>query len=132
MKNDLPGNSSIAKRTALVEFERQVERGNLFTHTALSENAQRISEIKSFLYGLINILINHSIVTQDEIGEAAVSIMKIKREAAEYMQTDQPYAADISVQTISAYGMITRRWSLIWSGYRRTFLETSIRNYYIL
>jgi hypothetical protein len=33
-------------RTALDSVERQVERGSLFTHTALSETAERVTEVE--------------------------------------------------------------------------------------
>ena len=33
------------------ELERQVERGGLFTHTALSECAERLTEVETMLYG---------------------------------------------------------------------------------
>lgn len=56
---------------ALAELERQVERGNLFTHTALSENAERIGEVEAFLYGLVDVLVGQGVATADEVGAAA-------------------------------------------------------------
>ena len=55
----------------LGRLERQVERGSLFTHTALSNNAERIHEFVSFLYGLIDVLVARGLTTPDDIYEAA-------------------------------------------------------------
>jgi Fe-S-cluster containining protein len=51
----------------LHQIERQLERGSLFTHTALSNNAERIIEAEAFLYALADMLIQKGIVTQQEI-----------------------------------------------------------------
>jgi Fe-S-cluster containining protein len=49
------------------QLERQIERGSLFTHTALSNNAGRINETEAFLYGLMDTLIQKGVVTQEEV-----------------------------------------------------------------
>ena len=53
---------------------RQVERGSLFTHTALGRGFVRLRELESFVYGLIDALIARGVVTQDEIADAVASV----------------------------------------------------------
>jgi Fe-S-cluster containining protein len=48
-------------------LERQVERGSLFTHTALSKQSARINEIESFLYAVIDILAQKGITPPEEL-----------------------------------------------------------------
>ena len=49
------------------ELEKQVEKGNRFAHTVLTEQIMRINENESFLYGLIDYLIQKGIVQPDEL-----------------------------------------------------------------
>lgn len=56
---------------ALAQLERQLERGGLFTHTIASRNADEIHEAESFLYGVIDLLIEKGIVTRDEVRHSA-------------------------------------------------------------
>lgn len=62
--NGVEGGAGLVQLTRL---ERQVERGSLFTHTALSDNAERIHEAESFLYGLIDLLIEKGLLTPEEV-----------------------------------------------------------------
>jgi Fe-S-cluster containining protein len=55
---------------------RQVERGSLFTHTALGRGFVRLRELESFVYGLIDALIARNVVTQDEIADAVASVRR--------------------------------------------------------
>ncbi len=55
-----------SKRNAL---ETQVERGSLFTHTALSKQATRLNEIESFLYAIIDVLTEKGITPPDDFQE---------------------------------------------------------------
>lgn len=48
------------------ELERQVERGSLFTHTALSGLAQRTFETESIVLGLVDVLLGKGVI--DEVG----------------------------------------------------------------
>ena len=59
---------------ALDQLERQVERGNLFAHTALSNNAERINEAEAILYGLTDLMIEKGAVTSDEVLRAAAKV----------------------------------------------------------
>jgi Fe-S-cluster containining protein len=54
----------------LVQLERQVERGNLFAHTALGENALRLGELEVIVHGLTDALLEKGIVSEGEITNA--------------------------------------------------------------
>jgi Fe-S-cluster containining protein len=56
------------------ELERQVERGNLYTHTALGRNAERLAEVESLLYGTIDVLVAKGRISIDEVREAAARV----------------------------------------------------------
>ena len=55
------------------ELERQVERGSLFTHTALTEQALRANENEAIVNGLVDVLVRHHLVNADELLEAVDS-----------------------------------------------------------
>lgn len=61
-------------RNAIDQVEHQVERGSLFTHSALSETAERVSETEMFLYGLIDVLIENKMLDQEALGRAAAAV----------------------------------------------------------
>jgi Fe-S-cluster containining protein len=67
MNDDLPA-------SAMERLERQVERGSLFTHTALSETAERVVEVETVLYGLIDVLMKRGTVSTVEMGTATVQV----------------------------------------------------------
>jgi Fe-S-cluster containining protein len=67
----------------LAKLERQVERGNLFVHTIVSRNADRIHETESFLYGAIDVLIEKGMLTQDEVLRAAAEARREMEEKGE-------------------------------------------------
>ena len=56
-------------KISLIEIERQVERSGFFTHSSFSNQAERINEIESFLYGLIDSLIEKRILDKGEFEE---------------------------------------------------------------
>lgn len=58
------------------ELERQVERGSLFTHSALSKQSARINEIESFLYAVIDVLTQKGITPPDELKLAVEGVRK--------------------------------------------------------
>ncbi len=60
----------------LDQLGRQVERGSLFTHSALGRGFVRLRELESFVYGLIDALIARDVVTQDEIADAVASVRR--------------------------------------------------------
>ncbi|WP_208094618.1 hypothetical protein [Mucilaginibacter agri] len=61
-------------------FEQQVEQGNLFLHTSLSQQSARINEIESFLYAVIDILIKKGVAVPELLSE---SVLKIRQEIRE-------------------------------------------------
>jgi Fe-S-cluster containining protein len=71
-------------------LERQVVRGNLFTHTALSRNADRIHETEAFVYGLVDVLIEKGLVTQEEL---LASVGNVRETMMERGQTLDPRIA---------------------------------------
>ena len=54
----------------LVQLERQVERGNLFAHTALGENVIRLGELEVLLHGLTDALLAKGVVNESEVAAA--------------------------------------------------------------
>src|SRR5262245_3163987 len=55
---------------------RQVERGSLFTHTALGRGFVRLRELESFVYGLIDVLLARDVVSKEEIAGAVESVRR--------------------------------------------------------
>lgn len=53
------------------ELERQVERGSLFTHTALSGLAQRTFETESIVLGLVDVLLGKGVIDEESLTAAA-------------------------------------------------------------
>lgn len=58
----------------LQQLERQLERSQLFTHTALSQHASRILEIEAFLYGLIDVLVKKGFTLPEALKRAAKDV----------------------------------------------------------
>lgn len=85
-KQDSNGNNDIDQN----KLERQLERGNLFSHTALGESYMRLGETEAFLYGLIDILLSRQIVTEEEI---MASTSKVRKELIERGQFIGPGTA---------------------------------------
>ncbi len=77
-------------RAAIDAVERQVERGGLFTHSALSEMAERVTEVETFLYGLVDVLVADRAIDQDALGRAATAI---RRELDGRGETTSPHVA---------------------------------------
>jgi hypothetical protein len=49
------------------ELEHQVEQGNLFAHSALTQQAARANESDALLNGLVGLLVRHGVVEADEL-----------------------------------------------------------------
>jgi len=62
------------------ELERQLERSGYFTHSSLSQQAERINEIESFLYGLIDTLIDDGKVQKEKLEQV---VQKVRKETVE-------------------------------------------------
>lgn len=54
----------------LARLERQVERGQLFAHTALGEGFLRLGEATVSLHALLDLLLAKGVVTEDEVALA--------------------------------------------------------------
>jgi len=63
----------------LEEFERQVERGNLFAHSALTEQATRINEAAAVVNGLVGLLVQRGLIE----GEELLAVVDAVRERTE-------------------------------------------------
>lgn len=48
-------------------LERQVEDGNLFTHSALSRLAERLNRVEALLYALTDLCVDKNLVVVDEL-----------------------------------------------------------------
>lgn len=67
-KNTKLENSSIEK------LERQVERGQFFTHTALGEGFARVGETSAFVHGLIDLMLSKNLFTEEDLQAAIVNV----------------------------------------------------------
>jgi hypothetical protein len=65
------------------DLDRQVERGNLFVHTVLAEQALRANESDALLNGLVDYLIGRELVRPDELLQAVESARAEAAEAGE-------------------------------------------------
>lgn len=83
MQNDTTHNS----QTLGTALEKQVEQGNLFTHTALSRHSARINEIESFLYAVVDLMTKRGIASPDELKEM---VSGIRQEMFEKGETCNP------------------------------------------
>jgi hypothetical protein len=52
---------------SIQELERQVDRGNLFAHSALTEQAARLNEATALVNGLAGLLVHRGLVDADEL-----------------------------------------------------------------
>ena len=68
-------------------LHRQVERGALFTHSALTQLSARINESDSFLYAIIDIMVGKGVMAKEEI-EAFVQ--EVRKESIEKQETAHP------------------------------------------
>jgi Fe-S-cluster containining protein len=68
-----PGLKAVQHETAQ-EIERQVERGSMFTHTAIGRNALRLGEAETFLYGLIDVLMAKGLIDSRELQAATEQV----------------------------------------------------------
>lgn len=60
----------------LHELERQVERGSLFAHTVLAEQATRANESEAMLNGLVDLLVKRRVITSEDLLAAMESVAK--------------------------------------------------------
>jgi Fe-S-cluster containining protein len=67
-------------QTLAEKIERQLEHSGIYSHTMLSQFAERINENEAFLYGLIDFLIEKNGFTPDDLKPY---IEKVKKEVTE-------------------------------------------------
>jgi Fe-S-cluster containining protein len=72
-------------RDDLARLERQVERGSFYTHSLVSQIADRLNELEPFLYGLIDALVARGVVAQDDIIAAGAQTRDELAEHDEHM-----------------------------------------------
>ncbi len=75
----------------LSELERQLERSGFFTHSSLSNQAERINEIESFLYGLIDTLIARDVIDKNKLES------RVKKVRNEILQKCEHFHAGIAI-----------------------------------
>lgn len=66
--------SSIGCDSYLKPLERQVERGQLFMHSALGESFTRLGETEIFLHSLLDLLLAKGIVNEDELSATTLNV----------------------------------------------------------
>jgi Fe-S-cluster containining protein len=66
--------SSTNGGSGLKPLERQVERGQLFAHTALGESFTRLGETEVFLHGLLDLLLAKGIINEDELSATMLNV----------------------------------------------------------
>jgi len=74
------------------ELERQVERGNLFAHSALAESVLRLREAEALVHGLSDVLIGKGIVLE---GELAAALEQVQSELGERRE---PCASNVIIR----------------------------------
>jgi Fe-S-cluster containining protein len=79
---------------ALRELELQVERGNLFAHTLLTEQAARVNQTEAVVNGLIDLLVRLDVVQADELVSAVETIRKEIKDAGKQASVDIAVRAD--------------------------------------
>ena len=81
-------------------LQRQVERGSLFTHTALSDLAQRTYETESLVLGLVDVLLGRCVIEELEVSAAARRVRAAMDERGDAigpglaLRIDDPEAGD--------------------------------------
>lgn len=78
-------------KQTLFELERQIERSGFFTHSSLSNQAERINEIESFLYGLIDTLIAQDVIDKNTLENV------VKQVRDETLQKKEHFHAGIAI-----------------------------------
>ena len=84
----------------LNSLEDQVLRGNLFTHTAIGKQAERINEVESFVYGLIDVLIEKGKIQQDELADVTAKVRQEMYEKGEAAHAGVQLRIDAKKDTV--------------------------------
>ena len=68
----------------LNELERQVEGGNLFAHSTLTEHATRINEAAAIVNGLVGLLVQRGLIEGEELLAAVDSVRERTEQAGHH------------------------------------------------
>ena len=98
----MKGDGSMALET-LERLERQVERGSLFTHTALSETADRLTEVEAMLYGLIDVVVQRGAAGSAEIHAASSKVRAALDAAGETVSPGVALRVDPEIAATQAF-----------------------------
>jgi Fe-S-cluster containining protein len=99
MGNAARDNAKQPWQIAIDSVELQVERGSLFVHTALSETAERVTEVETFLYGLVDVLVTNQVINEDALGEAAAAVRDELNQQGDTMSPGVALRVDAEVAT---------------------------------
>ncbi|MBB1519839.1 hypothetical protein [Aquipseudomonas guryensis] len=69
----------------VAELNNQLERGTLFAHTALGENALRLNQLQAVVHGLADLLIAKGVVDSSELGQAMQRVDEELRQRGEQL-----------------------------------------------
>lgn len=93
----------------VAELSNQLERGTLFAHTALGENALRLNQLQAVVHGLADLLIAKGVVDSSELGLAMQRVDEELRQRGEQLGPgtlirvepieDQPQAAMVDCES---------------------------------
>lgn len=87
----------------LNELERQIERGNLFAHSSLTEHATRINEGADVLNGLVGLLVQRGLIEGQELLDIVESVRERTERAGQHasvgiaVRVDQPVEQEPNV-----------------------------------
>ena len=72
----------------LEELDRQVDRGSLFAHSALTEQAAKLNEAASVVNGLVGLLVQRGLVDADELMAVIDSVRTETEKAGHHARLD--------------------------------------------
>jgi Fe-S-cluster containining protein len=76
-------NEAPAAETLVEELDRQTAQGAMHAHTVGSQLAERLHIVESMLYGLVDLLVNKSMVAETELAAAASRVAQAIEERGE-------------------------------------------------
>lgn len=82
----------------LEELEAQIERGNLFAHSALTEQAARINEAAAVVNGLVGLLVGQGLIQGDELIKVVDSVREQTEKAGQHANLGIAVRRDEPVQ----------------------------------
>jgi Fe-S-cluster containining protein len=86
----------------LHELERQVERGNLFAHTVLTEQAARANKTEALVHGLAELLIRRDVINAEDLLDAVNTTGTEIQKAGRQARLDVAIRVDGDAPTVPA------------------------------